>query len=100
MITKVMNTTIKLLWPVNLCFSVAVPAGSLGVKLISLMASYSVFIAQAHVIQESGCSTRPHNGEVITILFDAETVKVLKLQSRSCVFVCPPWYVAVCVCVR
>ncbi|XP_065913926.1 DNA repair-scaffolding protein-like [Dysidea avara] len=69
----------------------AVPAGSLGVKLISLMASYSVFIAQAHVIQESGCSTRPHNGEVITILFDAETVKVLKLQSRSCVFVCPPW---------
>jgi len=80
-------------------FSTVIPANSLGVKLISLVASYSVFIAQAHVIQESGCSTHPLNGEVVTILFDAETVKVLKLQSSSCVFICPPWYECVCVCV-
>lgn len=66
-------------------------------KLVSLTASYSVFIAQALVIKESD-STHPPIGEMISILFDAETVKLLKLQPGSCVFVCPPWYVNMSAC--
>ena len=88
-------------------FFIGVPSGSLGVKVISVTTSHSLFIAQAHVIQEVGLE-RPHNGELVTILFDDDAMKMLKLQAGSFVSICPPWYeslvsdvlcVCVCLCV-
>ena len=80
-----------------------IPSGSLGVKVINVTTSHSLFVVQAHVIQEVGLD-RPHNGELITILFDDDTMKMLKLQTGSFVSICPPWCVSlvcdVCVCVR
>ena len=60
--------------------------------MINITTSHSLFIVQAHVIQEVGCE-RPQNGEVVTVLFDEDAMKILKLQAGSSVFICPPWYV-------
>ena len=60
--------------------------------MIGVATSHSLFIVQALVIQEAGLE-RPHKGEVVTIVFDSDVMKVLKLQSGSFVSICPPWYV-------
>ena len=67
--------------------------------MIRVTTSHSLCIVQAHVIQEVGLE-RPRNGELVTILFDDDTMKMLKLQAGSFVSICPPWYVSpLCVCV-
>ena len=63
--------------------------------MINIATSHSLFIVQAHVIQEAGLE-RPHKGEIVTILLDDDVMKGLKLQSGSFVFICPPWYVYNC----
>lgn len=67
-----------------------VPSGSLAVQVINIATSHSLFIVQAHVIQEAGLEC-PHKGEIVTILLDDDVMKGLKLQSGSFVFICPPW---------
>ena len=75
-----------------------VPSGSLAVKVIGVATSHCLIIVQALVIQGAGLE-HPHEGEVVTIVFDSDAMKVLKLQPGSFVSICPPWYVAtLCVC--
>ena len=79
----------------SLCvYLIGVPSGSLAVKVIGVANSHSLFIVQALVIQEAGLE-RPHKGEVVTIVFDSDVMKMLKLQPGSFVSICPPWYVTI-----
>ena len=48
-------------------FVIDAPDRALGVKVINVTTSHSLFIVQAHVIQEVG-HERPHNGEMVTVL--------------------------------
>ena len=78
-------------------FVIDAPDRALGVKVINVTTSHSLFIVQAHVIQEVG-HERPHNGEMVTVLFDEDIFKILKLQAGSFVLICPPRYACMHVC--